>query len=155
MPSGFAMASHLIDVNIWLALVFERHPHHAAAVRWWRAREAEATALFCRITQSAFLRISTGRAFLEALAVPRRSNAEAWRSYELMQREARVGFADEPPDIEAVWKRLSNHDRQSTKLWTDAYLAAFAIAAGLNFVTFDRDFRRFEADGLDLELLGR
>jgi predicted nucleic acid-binding protein len=33
------------------------------------------------------------------------------------------------------------------RLWTDAYLAAFAIGAGLRLVTFDPDFERFA--GLD------
>jgi len=35
----------------------------------------------------------------------------------------------------------------------DAYLAAFAIRAGLPFATHDADFRRFEAAGLDPDLL--
>jgi toxin-antitoxin system PIN domain toxin len=149
------VASDLCDVNLWLALVFERHPHHAAAVRWWSARGSAANAVFCRVTQSAFLRISTGRAFLAALAVSRRTNTEAWDAYDLIQRDRRVSFAREPADIESVWKRLSRRGSQSTNLWTDAYLAAFAITADYRFVTFDRDFRRFETDGLNLELLER
>jgi toxin-antitoxin system PIN domain toxin len=145
--------AYLADVNVWLALVFDRHPHHAASVRWWSARGPAMNILFCRITQSAFLRISTGRTFLTALALSGRTNAEAWQTYELMQRDRRVGYAAEPADIEAIWKRLSCQNKQSSNLWTDTYLAAFAIAAGHRFVTFDRDFRRFEPDGLDLELL--
>jgi predicted nucleic acid-binding protein len=35
----------------------------------------------------------------------------------------------------------------------DAYLAAFAIAGGLQLVTLDRDFKSFEEGGLRLELL--
>ncbi len=35
----------------------------------------------------------------------------------------------------------------------DAYLAAFAIRAGLPFATLDADFRLFKAAGLDLHLL--
>ena len=31
----------------------------------------------------------------------------------------------------------------SPKLWQDAYLAAFAVAAGLSLVTFDQGFRKF------------
>jgi hypothetical protein len=37
----------------------------------------------------------------------------------------------------------------------DAYLAAFAIAGGLRFVTLDGDFKRYEAQGLQLVLLNR
>jgi predicted nucleic acid-binding protein len=35
----------------------------------------------------------------------------------------------------------------------DAYLAAFAIRAGIPFATLDSDFRRFKAAGLELRLL--
>lgn len=147
------MASRLADVNVWLALIFERHPHHAACVRWWTASRPEASALFCRITQSAFLRISTGQGFLAALGLAGRTNEEAWQSYELIRQDRRVGFAEEPPDIEAVWKRLSSRTTRSPNLWTDSYLAAFAIAADCRLVTFDCGFRQFEAAGLELELL--
>jgi len=40
-----------------------------------------------------------------------------------------------------------------TNVWMDAYVAAFAIRAGLPFVTLDSDFRRFESAGLQLHLL--
>lgn len=39
------------------------------------------------------------------------------------------------------------------KVWMDAYLAAFAIRAGLPLATLDADFRRFEAADLQLRLL--
>ena len=35
----------------------------------------------------------------------------------------------------------------------DAYLAAFAIRAGIPFATLDSDFRQFESAGLSLLLL--
>jgi hypothetical protein len=35
----------------------------------------------------------------------------------------------------------------------DAYLAAFAMAAGLSLLTLDKDFKSFTARGLDLALL--
>jgi len=38
-----------------------------------------------------------------------------------------------------------------TKLWADAYLAAFARIGGLSLVTFDRSFPRLA--GLEFELL--
>jgi hypothetical protein len=52
-----------------------------------------------------------------------------------------------------LWKRLASGDTASPKLWMDAYLAAFAMNGGLRLVTIDRDFKRFEAHGLDLLLL--
>lgn len=35
----------------------------------------------------------------------------------------------------------------------DAWLAAFAIRSGMRLVTFDREFERYRAEGLDLLLL--
>ena len=35
----------------------------------------------------------------------------------------------------------------------DAYLAAFAIAAGLPLISLDKDFRQFERQGLVLQVL--
>jgi predicted nucleic acid-binding protein len=35
----------------------------------------------------------------------------------------------------------------------DAYLAAVAIAGGWRLISFDRDFRSFQPQGLDLWLL--
>ena len=38
----------------------------------------------------------------------------------------------------------------SPKVWMDAYLAACAITSGLRLVSLDRDFKSYEAHGLDL-----
>jgi hypothetical protein len=56
------------------------------------------------------------------------------------------------PGIEARWKELAVRDTASPKLWTDAYLAAFSIAAGYRMVTTDAAFSQFAR--LDLVLLG-
>lgn len=40
-----------------------------------------------------------------------------------------------------------------SKIWMDAYLAAFAITGRLEFVTLDRDFQAYEPHGLKLRLL--
>jgi predicted nucleic acid-binding protein len=48
---------------------------------------------------------------------------------------------------------LGPSDTASPKVWMDAYFAAFAIAAGLKFISFDSDFKQFELKGLDLQLL--
>ncbi|HVR36533.1 MAG TPA: PIN domain-containing protein [Methylomirabilota bacterium] len=42
--------------------------------------------------------------------------------------------------------------RPGHALWTDAYLAAFAIAHGTKLATFDQGFKRFA--GVDLLLIG-
>ena len=40
-----------------------------------------------------------------------------------------------------------------TKAWIDAYLAAFAISDGLQFVTADKDFNAYQRHGLALMLV--
>jgi predicted nucleic acid-binding protein len=39
------------------------------------------------------------------------------------------------------------------KRWMDAYLAAFAIAAGLRLTSLDQDFVQIEQEGLTFQLL--
>jgi predicted nucleic acid-binding protein len=67
--------------------------------------------------------------------------------------DPRIGFADEPTDLELHWKRLSLRGSASPKLWMDAYLAAFAIAGGHQLVTIDAAFTQFT--GLNAIVLSR
>jgi len=54
------MISYLIDINVWLAMTWDRHPQHASAVRWHDSIK-DVTLLFCRFTQLGFLRLPTNR----------------------------------------------------------------------------------------------
>jgi predicted nucleic acid-binding protein len=54
------------------------------------------------------------------------------------------------PDVN-LSKTLALRDTASPKLWMDAWLAALAMGANLQLVTFDRGFTQF--DGLNLLLL--
>jgi len=42
--------------------------------------------------------------------------------------------------LEHYWRRLTLADSYSAKVWTDRYLAAFAITGGLRVVSFDGAF---------------
>ena len=59
----------------------------------------------------------------------------------------------EPAGVEGEWSQCAAVGRPSPKVWMDAYLAAFAITGGLNFVSLDKDFIRLQPRGLQLELL--
>ena len=48
---------------------------------------------------------------------------------------------------------LATRPQASPRIWTDAYLAAFAIALGAEMVTFDRGFIVYRDRGLNLALL--
>ena len=49
----------------------------------------------------------------------------------------------EPANCESVLEGLSMANTFRRDMWTDAYLAAFAMTGGLRLVTFDSDLKRF------------
>jgi predicted nucleic acid-binding protein len=80
------------------------------------------------------------------------TNAEAWAVYEGFMADDRIALRiDEPEELEPHWKTFGSRDTASPKRCMDAYLAAFAVAAGLRLVTTDTAFRDFP--GLNLTLL--
>lgn len=67
---------------------------------------------------------------------------EAWALWDKIVADDRVAFLPEPDGMEPGFWHLSEAARTaSPKLWADAYLLAFASAAGLNPVTFGRALR--------------
>ncbi|MBI5660405.1 MAG: PIN domain-containing protein [Nitrosomonadales bacterium] len=75
------------------------------------------------------------------------THEEAWSIYRQYLANPAVCFLAEPASTEAQFATLSLSGIMPHRLWTDAYLAAFAIAAGCRLVSFDDDFQRF--DGLN------
>lgn len=132
----------LADVNVWLATLLEPHPHHAAAVAWWRddILSAAGRVFFCRITQLSLLRLLCNRAVMGSA---RRTPDGAWADYGILLSQAVVGFHDEPDGLGTDLHELTAGTRSSPGSWNDAYLAAFARRAELRLATFDRGFRRF------------
>lgn len=66
------------------------------------------------------------------------SSSEAWRTYRTILSDERIQFAPEPFSLEPEWRKLTTLDRPTPKIWTDAYLAAFARSGGMQLVTLDR-----------------
>lgn len=129
---------YLPDVNLWIALAFDSHVHHSAAVTWFES--SAQTSFFCRWTQQGFLRIATNP---RALGDEAASLKEAWRLYDKILADPLTGYADEPRDLESNWRAYTQQESFTPKVWSDAYVAAFAQAAGLEVVTFDRGFQRY------------
>lgn len=50
----------LPDINVWLALSFDSHLHHASSTQWFGGLTTE-VGFFCRITQLGFLRLATNQ----------------------------------------------------------------------------------------------
>jgi uncharacterized protein len=141
----------LADSNVWLALALSKHAFHDATALWLAQHHGRDAVLFCRSTQQSFLRLLTTRAVLAPYGIPPLTNKAAWETFEGFRADARIGWADEAPNLETNWKRLAAGPKASPKLWMDAYLAAFAISGGLQLVTTDKAFKQFK--GLDFHLI--
>ncbi len=139
--------SSLLDSNVWVALAFDRHEHHALALAWLEGMEEADAASFCRMTQNSFLRLATSVRFFQEEAL---TNHAALAAYRALRGDPRTGWVEEPAGLEKQWWELADRELPAPKVWMDAYLAAFALQAGMRFVTFDADFARFADDGLDL-----
>jgi toxin-antitoxin system PIN domain toxin len=123
----------LVDVGVWLAAVWGRHAHYPVASEWFN-RQAD-DLVFCRVTQMGLLRLLSNPAIMGGDAVDR---SHAWRLFDQLWSDERVLWADEPNELDAVWRAISARDDKSHKLWTDDYLAAFAQASDLTLATLDR-----------------
>ena len=131
--------SVLPDANVWLALFLPKHAAHAVARRWLDGRDG-APLVFCRVTQMAFLRYLTTEAIMGPNVL---TQAAAWKEYERLMARDEVVFLTEPNGLEIRWRDYTGLRVPAAKLWTDAYLAAFAQGHGLRVATFDRGFARY------------
>lgn len=147
-----AQTGDLPDINVWLALAVQEHPHHAAARRYWDDAQAQPSLAagapslwFCRITMLGLVRllcqpkaVGPGALRLDA----------AWALYQQYRSLPQIGLASEPLDCDTQLGAMLAKQTLPARLWTDAYLAALARSSGLRLVTFDQDFERFGLDGI-------
>lgn len=141
----------LLDTNLWLALTLSKHSHHQAAVSWLDGQSMQNNVAFCRSTQQSFLRLMTTTGVLAVYGNEALSNAAAWNCYEAFMADERIVFLPEPSGIDLLWKKLAARKSSSPKLWMDSYLAAFAMAGGLELITIDKAFTQFP--GLDVVVI--
>ncbi|MGA2051769.1 MAG: TA system VapC family ribonuclease toxin [Opitutales bacterium] len=138
--------SALFDVNVWLALAADNHRHYRAA---HAALPDLPAPVFCRFTQAGFLRLLTNS---HAMGRNTCTPAQAWSLYEKIFQSLEASFEEEPSGLEHQWRAfVTKSERTSGSAWNDAYLAAFALRAGMPLVTFDRGFNNFP--GLDCRVL--
>jgi len=119
------------------------------AARDWVAAGEEDLVL-CRVTQLALLRHLTNPVILGGDVL---TNREAACLVEHLQAQEGILFEPEPTGLEALFPAAGESPEPHCGWWTDAYLAAFAIAANHELATFDRGFGRYEAHGLRWSLL--
>jgi uncharacterized protein len=132
----------LCDVNVLLALVTDRHAAHAAAVRWLDGVTVGG-AMICRVAQTGLLRLLNNPAVMREEAL---DTAACWGLWRQLLEDERIRFTPtEPPGLDAVFERFTSGRAFAPRLWTDAYLAAYAQASGLVLVTFDQGFHQFDS----------
>lgn len=148
MPAS-TRSSLFPDVNVWLALTYERHAHHSTAKRWFESIDENARLFFCRITQLGLLRLLTTEAVMGSDEVM--SQRAAWQAYDRWLQDDRVSLLPEPPVLEEAFRAISRLRRPAPKDWADSYLAAFAQASGLTLITFDQALSRKSSDAIQLE----
>lgn len=127
------------DINIWVALTYDRHVHHLHARTWFDRLEPSARLFFCRLTQLGLLRLLSAPAVMgpdEAMSQP-----AAWKAYDRWLEDERIEFLQEPGGLDIQFRGLTRLPYASPKDWADSYLAAFAETEHLTLVTFDRAFR--------------
>ncbi len=66
------------------------------------------------------------------------TQVHAWRIYDEWLSDERVVFLPEPTQLDKRFRELTQVRRAAPKDWADSYLIAFAQAAGLQLVTFDK-----------------
>ena len=96
--------------------------------------------LVCRLAQMGLLRLLSNPTVMGSDVC---STDAAWRLNDKLFGDPRFTLEVEPPALEETLRRLTKGFPYSPKLWQDAYLAAFAVAADLPLVTFDQGFRKF------------
>lgn len=135
------------DINVWLAIVVERHAFNRAAAGWWNEDGSGAIG-FCRFTQLGLLRHLTNPATMSGKPL---TNGEAWKVYETLHTDPRVRVLPEWPALDSLFQSYSTLPQAAPKIWGDAYLAAYAAVNDATIVTFDRGFTRYPVSSLILE----
>jgi predicted nucleic acid-binding protein len=92
------------------------------------------------MTQQGFLRLASNVKVFPKDAV---SLTDAWKLFDRILTDLRIGFAGEPAGIETQWRSYSQGGTFSPNVWNDAYLAAFAMSGGYELVSFDKGFARY------------
>jgi len=137
---------NFLDANVWLALLWNRHVHSDTARVWFEAAEDEQF-FFCRFTQVTVLRLLTTEKIMKK---DTQTMSQAWAIWDKLWADDRIAFLPEPEDLETEFRARSRLSSASPKVWADAYLLAFASAAGLKLVTLDKALKSHSAEILVL-----
>jgi uncharacterized protein len=137
------------DINVWLALSYQRHIHYPSARGWFEQLDDHSRVCFCRFTQLGLLRLLTTSAVMGEDEVL--SQTQAWSVYDRWIEDDRVLYVEESSSLERRFRSLTRQERPAPKDWGDSFLYAFAETAGLRLVTFDQGLRQKGANVFSLQ----
>ncbi|BBL83416.1 ribonuclease VapC41 (plasmid) [Thermus thermophilus] len=126
----------LLDLNVWFALLVPEHPFHPRARAYW---ERASDPFLVRVTALGLLRLLTNTKAMDGKPL---GVGEAWKVYWELRLSSRAPLLEEPEGLDEALADLVRGGF-FPRLWTDAYLAAFALAGDHRLVSFDQDFLRF------------
>jgi uncharacterized protein len=147
------VSGSLFDTNVWIAVVFPADPFHSKAKQALALTNTARPAVMCRSTQQSFLRLASTPTILKAYGAEISTNRDALILMDKLLSLSQVVVRTEPDGAFDLWRNMAALESASPKVWMDAYLAAFAIAGGIDLVTLDHDFKKFLPSGLNLTLL--
>jgi uncharacterized protein len=142
--SSFAKGD-LPDINVWLALAVEEHPHHLAAKAYWQTLQtaplAERGLWFCRVTMLGLVRLLAQPKVMGAGVL---TLAQANTVYQSFLVVPGIGLIADNTSTDKNLATFLNLNNLPNRFCTDAYLAALCESSGVRLVTFDEDFTRFK-----------
>jgi toxin-antitoxin system PIN domain toxin len=127
----------LLDLNIFVALAWPAHEHHAAAREWFLNRSRLKWAS-CPITQLGFVRLLSNPAFSpDALSVR--------QALELLMKNVNQPSHEFWPDTISASRALKAFADATAghQQITDAYLLSLAVSHRARLATFDRGLAEF------------
>ena len=124
------MTSWLLDVNVLIALLYDRHEFHDRASAWF-ARIGQFDWLTCPITENGAIRVLGGPRFPDRLEIPdiarQLRTLMSLTSHRFLPDEASL-FDDSLVDLSRI---------ATSKQLTDTYLVAFAARNDVVLATLD------------------
>ncbi len=113
--------THLLDVNVLLAAIWQEHPHHERAFAWLHGKKITV----CPIAELGFIRISTNAK--SSFGAPMDKARDLLEKFLSERKAGRI-----PDDLPALESRPAKSDEV-----TDFYLAALAQKHGCKLATLD------------------
>ncbi len=99
----------LLDINTWIALTLEQHPHHSAARKWHEEGDlSPGDLVFCLPTEIGFLRLITQKAVMNRCGVEPLSNFQAIEYLGTLLAAPVVSRVDEPTGVHSLWLQLAD-----------------------------------------------